>query len=160
MILGYILITILVILDYGLKKIFSTIYLLDQTELIIKGVLRLGHIRNFGASFGMLEGFHLLFFFITIIALVIFGYFFSKSDFKNKKVYSIAFTFLIAGTFGNAIDRLFYGYVIDYIQVPFLPIVGNTFFNLADALLNVGVVLLIIDILFLESKRNEKNETN
>lgn len=158
MIIGYVLIVFLILSDYGLKKLFEYLYNPDEIKIVIDGVLKFGHIRNYGASFGMFQGYHLLFFFITIIALIIFGYLYSKASFKTKKVYSISLTFLIAGTLGNAIDRLFYGYVIDYIQIPFLPIVGRTFFNLADALLNVGVVLLIIDIMFLEKYRNEENK--
>ena len=59
---------------------------------------------------------------------------------------------------------MFYGYVIDFIQIPFLPIVGNTFFNVADMGLNFGVILMVIDMLFLERKRlkveNEQNHSN
>ena len=97
-----------------------------------------------------------MFFFITIVALIIFGYFFSKSDWKTKKLYTIALIFLISGTLGNAIDRVLFGYVIDYVQMPFLPIVGSTIFNLADVFLNFGVVMLFIDIIILDYFRQKK----
>jgi len=165
MLISYIIIGLLILADYGLKMLFSSLYQPGQVETILPNILKFGHYQNTGASFGMLEGEQFLFFLITIFALVFFGYLFSKSDFKTKKVYTIATIFLIAGTLGNAIDRVMYGYVIDYIQIPFLPFVGNTYFNLADALLNFGVALLVIDIVILDEirKRKEKsthNETN
>lgn len=153
--LSYILIFIFVLFDYLLKVFFSSTYALNQVEDIFPGILKFGYIRNTGASFGLFEGQQFLFFIVTILALLLFGYFFASSNWKTKKVYTLAFVFLISGTLGNAIDRMLYGYVIDYIQVPFLPFVGNTYFNLADALLNVGIVLLIIDVLFLETKRSK-----
>lgn len=156
MIISYIVIFILIVLDYGLKVFFSGTYALNQVETIFPDVLRLGYIQNTGASFGLFEGQQLLFFFATIFALLLFGYFFASSNWKTKKVYTLAFIFLISGTLGNAIDRMLYGYVIDYVQMPFLPFVGHTFFNLADVLLNAGIVLLVIDILFLETRRNKK----
>lgn len=156
MLISYIVMFILIVSDYLLKLLFSNIYALNQINEIIPGVLKFGYIQNFGASFGLLEGQQFLFFIITLIALSIFGYFFSKSDWKTKFVYTLSFVFLISGTMGNAIDRVLYGYVIDYIQVPLLPFVGNTYFNLADALLNIGIVLLFIELLILEPIRNKK----
>src|SRR5690554_5019760 len=155
MFIAYLIIILLIILDYGLKILFSSLYEVNQVAVIMPHVLSFGHIQNTGASFGLFEGQQLLFFIVTLLALVLFGYLFSKSNIKTKKVYTFSIIFLIAGTLGNAIDRLFYGYVIDYIQIPFLPIVGQTYFNLADALLNVGLVLLMVDVLFLEGKRNK-----
>ncbi len=156
MIISYIVIFILIALDYGLKIFFSSAYALNQVEVIIPGALSFGYIRNTGASFGLFEGQQLLFFFATLIALVSFGYFFSSSNWKTKPVYTLAFVFLISGTLGNAIDRMIYGYVIDYIQIPFLPFAGQTYFNLADSLLIGGIILLMIDIIFLETRRHKK----
>ena len=73
-----------------------------------------------------------------------------------KKVYTIALICLISGTLGNAVDRTLFGYVIDYVQMPFLPFVGGTIFNFADVLLNAGVILLLIDILIFDTMRQNK----
>lgn len=156
MIISISIMIVLILSDFFIKKLFVSLYQAGEVETIIDGVLNLGFVKNYGASFGMLQGQALLFLVITIIALVAFGYFFASSNIKTKKVYTFAFIFLIAGTFGNAIDRLLYGYVVDYIQVPFLPIVGSTIFNFADTLLIAGIVLLFIDVLILDTLRNKK----
>lgn len=158
MVISTIVIALLVILDFILKNLFVGIYELDKIEVIIPNILNFGYIRNYGASFGIFQNQQILFLIITVAALVLFGYFFMSTNWKNKKVYSLAFVFLIAGTLGNGIDRLLYGYVIDYIQMPFLPIVGNTVFNLADVLLNAGVALLVIDILIIDTLNARKNK--
>jgi signal peptidase II len=50
--------------------------------------------------------------------------------------------FIFAGAVGNMINRVFLGYVIDYLELPNWPT-----FNLADILINIGVVLLIVSLL-------------
>lgn len=159
MIISIAIMVVFILADFFIKQFFVSIFQVNEMKTIIEGVLEFGYVRNYGASFGILQGESLLFFFITLVALVLFGYFFSKSDIKNKKVYTFSFIFLISGTLGNGIDRLLFGYVIDYIQIPFLPIVGNTIFNLADVILIAGVVLLCIDVLILDTIKNKKNKT-
>lgn len=156
MIISYIIIALCIAMDVISKQIFANLYQVGEVKPIIEGVLNFGYVQNRGASFGMFQDKQFLFFIITMVALVIFGYFFSKSDWKNKKVYTIAFILLISGTLGNAIDRVLFGYVIDFVQIPFLPIVGGTIFNLADVFLNAGVALLFIDILILDTLRQKK----
>ncbi len=158
MIISYLIILIIILIDFATKQMFSAMYHVNQIEVIIPDFLIVGHIQNTGASFGLFEGQQLLFFVITIAALSLFGYLFAKSDIKQKTVYTLSLILLISGTLGNAIDRLFYGYVIDFIRVPFLPFVGNTYFNVADTALNIGIGLMVVDIIFLERKRDKKNE--
>lgn len=167
MLLGYILIIILIGFDQ-LVKFLSLLFKSDTTSLIkvlIPEVLEFHYIINEGASFGMLEGKQGLFALITVISLLIFGYLFTFVDFKKKKVYSISVILFIAGTFGNAIDRLFRGGgVVDMLNMPILNNILSVFnispfiFNLADVYLNFAIVLFVIDLLFLEKKRIDNNE--
>ena len=106
----------------------------------------------------------LLFFLITVAALVVFGYLFKDSDYKHKKVYTISIALFISGTLGNAIDRAIYGFVIDFLHYPFLDFLNdiglsNFTNNLADNFLSAAIVLFAIDIFFLEPKRNKKIES-
>lgn len=164
MLIGYILIVALILFDQ-LFKVLSLLYKSETTSLIkvvIPEVLEFHHIVNRGASFGMLEDKQFLFALVTIFALIIFGYLFTKIDFKTKKVYSISVILFIAGTLGNAIDRIFRsGGVIDMFNMPILNNILGIFnispfiFNIADVYLNFAIVLFIIDILFFENKRSE-----
>ena len=106
MVLSYILIVGLIIIDLVTKLIFSNSFDVGEVVTVIPNVLNVGYVQNTGASFGLLEGQQMLFFLITLVALILFGYFFSKSNWQDKKVYTIAFILLISGTLGNAIDRL------------------------------------------------------
>ena len=116
---------------YGL--IVISIILLDQ---VLKYLFPY-KVKNYGASFSILENSPSLLIAIAVLALVIFSYLFFKS--KEDK---LALSLLFAGTFSNLIDRLIYGYIIDYLPLPYL-----FTFNLADLSNTMGVVILIIKIL-------------
>ncbi|MFH1823507.1 MAG: signal peptidase II [archaeon] len=94
---------------------------------------------NFGASFGLFSGLTWLLVIIGVLVLGIIGYFYIK---YKDRLLQIALIFLFSGTLGNLIDRIFYGYVLDFIGFSFIP----TFpaFNLADVLNLVGAIMLII----------------
>ena len=65
---------------------------------------------------------------------------------------------IIGGALGNAIDRLAHGAVVDYLD---LHAFGRHFFvfNIADAAINVGVALLILDLLFVPERVEEPKAT-
>lgn len=157
MLIGILIIIGLIIIDQVTKYIAVATLMPGAVLHVIPNLLDFQLVYNKGASFGMLSGEQLLFTFITVGALLIFGYFFTEIDFKNKKVFSIAIVLLIAGAMGNAIDRIFVEQgVIDFIHIPLIPLFAT--FNFADAFMNIGIVLFIVDLLFLERKR-EENES-
>ena len=161
MILGAILIILLIGLDQGTKHLAKYLLAGGKEPTWIPYVLEFKYVENTGAAWGMLEGKSIFFFIVTLVALVIFGYLFIKSDFKKKKLYSISIVMLIAGTLGNAIDRLILNYVIDFLHVPFLSYIlnivklSNFYFNFADLFLTIGLILLAIDLIFIEPKRSK-----
>lgn len=164
MIIGILVVLGAILLDQSSKYLMQ--YLLDssQTKVVIPHILEFKYFENSGAAWGSFEGQYGLFFVITIVVLVILGYLFTKIDFKTKKVYTLAITFLIGGTIGNALDRVILGYVIDFLHIPFFDylLFGHNFvFNFADIFLTFGVVLFAIDVLFLEGRRKAvEDETN
>jgi len=93
-------------------------------------------ITNTGAAFGILKGYNILLLIINLIALIICIFFYIK----DKKL-KLPLTFLIAGILGNLIDRIFFGYVRDFINLKFWPV-----FNLADSYNVIGVIILIVII--------------
>ncbi len=115
-----------------MKKELIIIFLIILIDQFLKRSLN--HIlRNYGASFNILEGYKLILIIISLIALIIFIYLFIKE--KDK----IPFSLLIAGTTSNLIDRLLLGYVVDYINL------FNLFnFNLADLSNTIGIIILIL----------------
>ena len=110
---------------------------------IISGFLNFTYVENKGAAFGMLENQRWFFIAATavvsvILLIVIFVY-------KHHTWLSYTASILIVGGgIGNLIDRVLYGYVVDYIHFSFFPPV----FNFADCCVTVGTVMLIVYILF------------
>ena len=112
-----------------------TVVLLVLIDQISKYLLESS--RNYGAAFGILQGYRILFIIIGI--LVVFFIIYYRKGFSGFGFYGMIL--LISGTIGNLIDRVFLGYVRDFIDLRFWPS-----FNLADSYNTIGVVLLIIYI--------------
>jgi signal peptidase II len=98
-------------------------------------------VYNRGAAFGMLK--NQLFFFVLISFFVILFIFLHLKNKKIPLLYKISLSLILAGSVGNLIDRLRFGYVIDFLDLRFWPV-----FNLADSALTIGALLLSWEILF------------
>lgn len=155
---GMLYIGLLILFDQVSKYLAKALYQ-GQDLTLIPFVLEFGYAENRGMSFGLLQNQTFLFMVITVLALAMFSYLYKDISFKYKKVYTISIILFIAGTIGNAIDRLFLRYVIDFMHFPFLEwplnLVGlpNFYNNLADMYLSLGIVLFAVDLFFLEKKR-------
>lgn len=163
MLLAYILIIIFTAIDQITKQL-ARAYIMPLTSDVvwIPNLLELSYHENDGMSFNMLSGEQGIFFVVTIFALIIFGYLFKDIDFKKKKLYTLSVIFFIAGTLGNGIDRLIYGFVIDFLHYPFLdtPLswvgLNNFYNNIADMLLSAAIVMFAIDLFIFDPKRQKK----
>ena len=124
------------------------------TYMLIPGVMQLHYTENDGAMMGMLPGKTALMAVLAVIMLAVMVYvIFSKK--VSSKVLYCALVCVFSGGLGNIIDRIFRGYVIDYIEVLF---VRFYIFNFADCLITVGAfVILIYELvmMFLEHKRKK-----
>lgn len=105
---------------------------------------------NTGAAWGIFSGQTL---WLVVLSVVMIAALFAYNHFvKNKSVfYCLSFGFVIGGALGNLVDRIWLGYVRDFIFLDFFP----TFpvFNLADSFLCVGAVMMAIHILFLNNQK-------
>ena len=96
-------------------------------------------VRNYGAAFNIFSGSRLFLSLVSIISTLILFYFIFINE--NKLINKYALSFILAGTIGNGIDRLLNGYVIDFIKIKFI---NFPVFNIADIVINIGVLILII----------------
>ncbi|RXY83426.1 signal peptidase II, partial [Salmonella sp. 3DZ2-4SM] len=87
-----------------------------------------------------------LFYIVTIVVLVILFMFFKNEGYGRPDV-QLGLSLLIAGSIGNFIDRLFRGEVVDFVDT-YIFSYNFPIFNVADAALTLGVIVLIIVILF------------
>ncbi|UZE94228.1 MAG: signal peptidase II [Candidatus Pacearchaeota archaeon] len=96
---------------------------------------------NYGAAFSLLSGFEWTRILLIIVALLVlfFTAFFYFQD-KNFNYFHIGLILLFAGTLSNLFDRIYFGYVTDFLTLSFIPIPA---FNLADVSNVIGVVILI-----------------
>lgn len=167
MLISLIIIVLTLVFDQLTKYLASTMIPLNAPNItVIPKLFELSYFQNTGMSFGLFSGQFLLFTISTIIALAIFGYLFLDTNYKNKKVYSIAIALFISGTLGNAIDRAIFGYVIDFMHFPFLDgfldLVGlsNFYNNLADMYLSLAIVLFAIDLFIFDERRKREKKKN
>jgi signal peptidase II len=129
---------------------------LDQlTKFIVKSTLAVGeslpglgffqftHVHNTGAAFSIFREHTFLLSICSMIGIVILCYLVfilsKRVEFLNTLPAKISLGLIMGGTFGNLIDRLSYGYVIDFIDVSFFAT-----FNIADSAISVGAVLLAL----------------
>lgn len=120
----------------------------------IKGLISFRYLENKGAAFGMFADHRWIFMTLTSIALIVLicAMMFKKLN-SNLLVWS--FSMIIGGGIGNMIDRVFRGYVVDFIDVQF---VDFYVFNIADCFVVIGCGLLILYLVadILKDRKKEK----
>ena len=141
---------VLAALDQVFKYLIVSNFELGQTQSLIPGVLNLTYIRNEGVAFGLFAGMQWLFITLTVVllALIIF-YMFKKRP--QSKFFYLTVALIVGGGIGNLIDRIAYGYVVDYLSLTFFQPVCN----FADYCITVGVILLAVYLLFFSDKNKK-----
>ena len=107
--------------------------------------------KNEGAAFGIFQGARVFFIIVTVLVFVL-GYFYIKKNPLTNILEKCAVTFIAGGAVGNFIDRIYFGFVRDFISADFIDF---PVFNVADCFVTVGACLLIIAVLL-----GEKNKEN
>ncbi len=117
---------------YNKKSFFNKDFLLFKLDFV----------KNYGAAFNIFSGNRIflslisIFFSILIIYLI-----FRKNTLNIIDLYS--YSLILGGTIGNGIDRIYKGFVIDFIN---LNIINFPVFNIADISINIGFILLLYNI--------------
>jgi signal peptidase II len=133
-----ILIILIIGLDQLTKFILNNNLVLNSPYPVIKGFLYFTLVHNRGAAFGILKNQLLLFILSSIFAIILIYFNLKKSRSKNKlSLNDLALGLILSGAIGNLIDRLFLGYVVDFLDFRVWPV-----FNIADSAITVGAVLL------------------
>lgn len=134
---------ILVFIDQIIKYIVDLNLMLNNSINIINGFFRITYVQNTGAAFSIFENKQLFLIIITIVALFIMFYFLKNKTFKKHE--TIIYSMILSGVLANLVDRIFRGYVIDYLD---FKIFNYDFpiFNLADIMIVSGCFCLIISM--------------
>ncbi|NLZ18462.1 MAG: signal peptidase II [Desulfobulbaceae bacterium] len=136
-----------------------TNFVLYESREIIPGFFNFTFLTNNGAAFSILAGQPALWrqvFFVTVnvIALTVIAVAQRRIG-KNDRLYTVALALIAGGAAGNLTDRIRFAYVIDFLDV----YIGSAHwpaFNIADAAINVGVALFLLNSLMLEPRREKK----
>ena len=153
----WLIISILIIIADQLVKYFVASGMsVGDTTFSVLNLFDITYVQNQGAAFSILSGKLSVLSLISVVFCVgVVVYWIKKKP--THPLLCTALTMMFAGAFGNAIDRIFRGFVVDYIQTTFI-----TFpvFNIADIGITVGAALLVLYvILFDKEDKNAKNNT-
>jgi len=132
------------LIDQLFKSLLDKIFYLGQTITIIPSFFSITYVRNEGAAWSLLAGNQIFLIIISILAVFALYFFFIKE--KNLNILEIiSYGLLYGGIFGNLIDRMFRGYVIDFFD---FTLFGYHFpvFNIADICIVIGVFFVVLSL--------------
>jgi signal peptidase II len=137
---------LVIVVDQITKRIVDTTMQLYQSIELIP-YFQLTYMRNQGAAFSFLSGAggwqRWFFIGLAVIASVFICFWLKKLN-RSQRWEAIAWSLVLGGALGNLIDRIIYGYVIDFLDV----YIGDWHwpaFNVADSAITLGVAMLLLD---------------
>lgn len=137
----------IVVLDQIFKYLAINNLKSVENIAVIDNLLYFTYLENRGAAFGIFSNQRWLFIIATVLAIILLVYLVFAKKFQSK-IFNISVALIIGGGVGNLIDRIFLGYVVDYIQISFFPPVCN----FADYCITAGTIILIIWLFFCYDK--------
>jgi signal peptidase II len=140
----------LLIIDQGTKVIIVNRFDLYESIPIVP-FLNLTFVVNYGFAFGFLNNPSLNQIIVSMVILSIIVYFLYLLIKTQDQIFKMCLVLILSGAIGNFIDRIFRGYVVDFIDIYVFNYHWPAF-NIADSCISVGFVILIFNILFLNKK--------
>jgi len=138
------LIGLLIVFDQCSKLWAINVLRLQGPMEFIPYILNLKYVENTGAAFSMFDGARWFLLIFTGAVLLIATYALYKNMLQDK-IANIFLLLIVAGGWGNFIDRLFRGFVVDYFNCLFIDF---PVFNVADCYVVCGVFAMVVYILF------------
>ena len=147
----------LLALDQATKHLIEHSFSLHQIREVIPGLFAITHVQNTGAAFGLLADLPqsaTIFVVISLMAIVLILAYFRWI--KEQEVWTpLCLSLVLTGAVGNLIDRFRLGAVVDFLDFQYSGWHWPAF-NVADASITIGVILLAIKILWGENKETEE----
>lgn len=159
MILWSLIVLIIIALDQISKYwVVNNIGLTDSFTVIPK-MIDFVYVKNTGAAFSFLSdktyGIILLSCISVIFCVGVIWFMIKRKP--QHKLLTISLALMLSGAIGNVIDRIFKGYVVDFIETTFIKF---PVFNIADIAITIGASLIIIYVLFFEKSKNTDDQEN
>ena len=150
------LILFIIILDQMVK--WFVVGNLSSTDsiVVIPHILNFIYVKNTGAAFSIFSDKTAVLGAISILfCIAVTAYWYMKKPKSTLLKFSLSL--LLAGAFGNAIDRILRGFVVDFIEATFIKF---PVFNIADISITFGTVFLMIYLLFFDKDGNKNGENS
>lgn len=150
---------VVVIVDQLTKAWVVAAFPLGSEREVVPGLFRLIHTRNRGIAFGLLHDLGPLAYTLLLLAVVAIIVFVGRQLFRSGAdgLTAAAFSLVLGGALGNLIDRVMRGEVVDFLDV-FVTVGGSErhwpAFNVADAAITIGAILVVLAELRLAGKRH------
>lgn len=139
--MAFIVIASVIFLDQITKFLAVRFLQLNTPVILIKNFLYLSLVHNRGAAFGLFQNRLFIFVLISIFAIVLILH--NLRNKQNSFIFKLSLSLILGGSIGNLIDRLRFGFVIDFLDLRVWPV-----FNLADSAITIAAILLTWEILF------------
>ncbi len=143
-------VTTIVFLDRFLKIYFSNSLSLGESWPVLRGIFHITLVHNTGIAFGLFKNQGIVFIIIPLIAIIllIFNiYYYRNNQEELSRTYIVAFSLILGGAIGNLIDRIYFGYVIDFLDFRVWPV-----FNVADSAITIGAAIILLKCIPLSAK--------
>jgi signal peptidase II len=146
--------SVLILLDRATKWWASTALHVGEPTPLLGHSIRLTRVHNVGGAFGIFPGNGELFLAVSGIVSLVLVVLLLLGRVRGVLARTGA-AIVLAGALGNLIDRLLYGFVLDFFEIRGFPV-----FNLADACITVGAGLIILQVLFGGERHRTRRETD
>lgn len=136
------------IADQAIKLFLTRFLKPNDTIPVIKNIFHITLVFNTGCAFGMLKGLSNLFFIlISFVAVIFLVYFLNRA--RGRRLLELAAMLVLSGAASNLIDRLRFGYIVDFLDFRIWPV-----FNLGDTAITIGVAILIFRLILRPKPNN------
>jgi signal peptidase II len=153
---GALVAVLILVADQATKALVVANIGLGERVEVIGDFAILWHVRNDGAAFSLFRGSQPFFYVVTVLALGMVAYFHRSLHGRGLWLH-VLLGVILGGTLGNLVDRVRQGYVTDFVSVGIGDMRWPTW-NVADASLVVGIIVLVVFLTFFERSRAEGGE--
>ncbi len=137
-----------IVIDQLIKIYIHSHFQLGEVMVVIQDLFNITYVRNTGAAWGIMRDWHESFRSVFFLSMPPIALLFILSILRgvpsSDRVQVVALSLIFGGAIGNYIDRIRFGYVIDFIEVHYKDFYTYPSFNIADSCIVVGVGILVM----------------
>ena len=138
-------------MDQATKALVKNLMVVGE-HIPVNSPVRLTYVQNTGSAFGLFTNQTFALTIAAAVGVVIIAFVFFRSG-GTSNLLAISLTMQLGGAIGNLIDRIAYGYVVDFVDFRFWPV-----FNVADSSITIGFVILAVALLFGKDSKDKASD--